>query len=216
MEIEGNYERYGYLHIRELIPVEITRSFMRIIRDGLGPGPIKLGVSAQPGGVLCRPALEIHGRDYPPMDLFLWALTPIVAELTGKAVLPTYAFFRIYREGDICRVHSDRPACEHSISLTLDYRDGAPWDLEVARERTPRGQAVTEDFGIDGFSSIYPRVGDGVLYRGVDHRHGRTKPNPNAWSAHLFLHFVEREGRFAEHQFDARPASGAVNFHFCK
>jgi hypothetical protein len=35
-------------------------------------------------------------------------------------------------------------------------------------------------------------VGDAVLYRGVNHRHGRLRPNPNAWSANLFLHWIDR------------------------
>ena len=37
-------------------------------------------------------------------------------------------------------------------------------------------------------------VGDAVLYQGVNYAHGRITPNPNAWSAHLFLHFVDRNG----------------------
>ncbi len=44
--------------------------------------------------------------------------------------------------------------------------------------------------------------GDAVLYRGIDLRHGRTQPNPNQWSAHLFLFWVERSGEFAQHAFD--------------
>ena len=56
-----------------------------------------------------------------------------------------------------------------------------------------------------------------VLYRGVQHRHGRIKPNPNRWSAHLFLHWVDRDGPHAAQAFDvmaAPPASdgGKVDF----
>ena len=61
-------------------------------------------------------------------------LGPVVAGLLGKDLLPSYCYFRIYRQGDICKVHGDRPACEHSLSLTLDYSDGAPWALDVSPE----------------------------------------------------------------------------------
>jgi len=37
----------------------------------------------------------------------------------------------------------------------------------------------------------------------VERRHGRVTPNPNRSSAHLFLHYVERGGRFEDHAFDA-------------
>jgi hypothetical protein len=30
-------------------------------------------------------------------------------------------------------------------------------------------------------------------------------PNPNSWSAHLFLHWVEKDGRYRDQAFD-RPA----------
>jgi hypothetical protein len=40
------------------------------------------------------------------------------------------------------------------------------------------------------------------MYRGVNHRHGRIEPNPNRWSAHLFLHWVDANGPFADQAFD--------------
>src|SRR3546814_13908933 len=54
----------------------------------------------------------------------------------------------------------------------------------------------------DLFSAIEMKPGDAVLYRGIDLRHGRTQPNPNHWSAHLFLFWVERGGEFEQHAFD--------------
>ena len=148
------------------------------------------------------------------MSFFLWALTPTISRLTGRDLLPSYDYFRIYREGDVCKVHADRPSCEHSVSLTLDYSDGEIWDLQVARDRTARGQPVTEDFGGAEFSSIGMKIGDAVLYQGVHHRHGRITPNPNEWSAHLFLHFVERGGPYEDQAFDKKVSLNPVNFSF--
>ena len=58
------------------------------------------------------------------------------------------------------------------------------------------------------------QVGDAVLYQGVDFAHGRTRPNPNAWSAHLFLHYVDRNGPHADHAFDQKLRPERVNFSF--
>ena len=55
-------------------------------------------------------------------------------------------------------------------------------------------------------------VGDAVLYQGVHHHHGRTTPNPNRWSAHLFLHWVERDGPYADHAFDQQALPAHVDF----
>jgi hypothetical protein len=75
----------------------------------------------------------------------------------------------------------------------------------VGRERVEPSSRVEEDFGSEPFSSVRMEIGDAVLYQGVRHRHGRMKPNPNAWSAHLFLHWVDRNGPYKEHAFDGRP-----------
>ena len=214
MEVAGNYEELGYLHVSGLIPAEVARAFMIAIKDGLGPAPLELSTVGAHGAQLKRPAFEIYGHDYRPMNFFLWALTPTISRLAGRDLLPTYNYFRIYREGDVCLVHSDRPSCEHSVSLTLDYSDDEVWDLQVASERTPRAQPLAEDFGSDRHVSIGMKVGDGVLYQGVHHRHGRITPNPNRWSAHLFLHFVERGGPYEDHAFDKRVSMKPVDFGF--
>jgi hypothetical protein len=39
-------------------------------------------------------------------------------------------------------------------------------------------------------------------------------PNPNSWSAHLFLHWVDRDGPHAAHAFDGAGAPPRVNFSF--
>jgi hypothetical protein len=156
----------------------------------------------------------MYGHHYKPMLYFLWGLTPIISEIVGCNLLPTYDYFRIYREGDICRVHSDRPSCEHSLSLTLDYSDGETWDLQLEKLRSDPSSRVEDDFNTQAYSSISMAVGDAVLYQGVHHRHGRMTGNPNGWSAHLFLHWVDRDGPYSGNAFDGRMKPQNVNFSF--
>ena len=214
MEVVGDYQKDGFAHIRGLIPAEVARAFMVGLKQDLGPGSIPVSRIPDNSPILNRSAFEIYGHAYKPMNYFLWALTPTIKRLVGRELLPTYDYFRIYREGDICRVHSDRPSCEHSVSLTLDYSDGQVWDLQVARDRIDKPHPVQDDFQDADFVSIGMQVGDAVLYQGVHHGHGRIKPNPNAWSAHLFLHFVDRDGPFAHRAFDKKVSLDPVNFTF--
>jgi hypothetical protein len=213
MRVIGSYDSDGYAVIEGLIAVEVAQAFLAGFKKDLGPNAVALSRVSNFPNLLNRPALEVYGQHYPPMLAFLWGLTPIVSEIVGKDLLPTYDYLRIYREGDICRVHFDRPSCEHSLSLTLDYSDGVSWNLEVGKDSSEPSSRVDEDFGAEEFASIPMNVGDAVLYRGVNHRHGRVQPNPNAWSAHLFLHWVDRNGPYRDHAFDgAAPAK--VNFEF--
>lgn len=214
MDVVGDYNRDGYAHLKELIPPEIGQAFLQHIAGKLGDGPIPLSGLDQHPNLLLRPAFEIYGHHFAPMLFFLWGLTPIVSQIVGRELLPTYDYFRVYREGDVCRVHCDRFSCEHSLSLTLDYSDGAIWPLEIGTERREPSARVDEDWGDEPFTPIAMQVGDAVLYQGVEHRHARTSPNPNGWSAHLFLHWVERNGAYAEHAFDGQLKPAPVNFRF--
>ena len=214
MDVTGDYEEQGYLHVRELIPPEVARAILRTIKEGLGPEPLDLSSVTQHQAQLKRPAFNIYGYNFWPIIFFLWGLTPTISKLVGRDLLPSYDYFRIYREGDVCRVHSDRESCEHSVSLTLDYSDGETWDLQVGHNSLASALPMTDDFGSEDYSSVGMKVGDAVVYRGVHHRHGRITPNPNAWSAHLFLHYVERGGPFEDHAFDRKIDLKPVNFDF--
>ncbi len=214
MRSEGDYQADGYALVREMVPREVARALMNRIRTDLGPGPVAIPPS-DVAPILNRTALEIYGNQYTPLQTFLWALTASMEEVTGCRLIPTYDYFRVYREDDVCRVHRDRPACEHSLSLTLDYSDDAPWPLEIGKAgMAGPDDEVADDFGLEPKSSLAMNIGDAVAYRGVTHRHGRTMPNPNLWSAHLFLHWVDRDGPFAAEAFDGAGMPPPVNFTF--
>ncbi len=161
---------------------------------------------------------EASGCQSPGLLTFLWGLTPQMERLAGEPVLPTYAYFRAYQKGDVCRVHCDRAACEHSVSLTLAYSDDIPWALEVGTRPAPPDQRATkrgsEDFGDDTAIAFPMEPGDAVFYHGVEFMHGRTRPNPNRWSVHLFMHWVSRNGPYADQAFDGKPVQGEIDFRF--
>lgn len=214
MKVTGNYREDGYAVVEQLVAPEVARAFLSSLKKDLGPQALPLSQVREFPNLLSRPAFEIYGHHYPPMLFFLWGLTPIVSEIVGRKLLPTYDYLRIYRESDICRVHHDRRSCEHSISLALDYSDGVAWPIEVEKVRSEPSSRVTQDFGEEDFASVGLNVGDALLYQGVHHRHGRLQPNPNSWSAHLFLHWVDADGPYRDHAFDRQIQISSVNFEF--
>lgn len=214
MKIVGDYGADGYSLVEELVAPEVAQALLQGLKQDLGDAPIPLSRVQSHVNLLRRPAFEAYGHHYKPLLYFLWGLTPIVSEIIGRELLPTYDYFRIYREGDICHVHSDRYSCEHSLSLTLAYSDDRPWALQIERNEAEPSARVEPDFGDSNFASIPMKVGDAVLYQGVIHRHGRTAPNPNAWSAHLFLHWVDRDGPYREYAFDGQVQPAQVDFRF--
>ena len=202
MRIEGDYKKNGYATIRELVPPEVAAILLKQIQIDLNAAGKSFEIFAKTHPLSKQHTIDISGHFYRPLTTFLWGLTPIIGEITGADLLPSYDYFRIYHKDDICRVHSDRPSCEHSVSLTLAYSDNVPWPLAVGSQPVSSEGPCFDDFGEEHFSSIEMQPGDAVLYRGMDLRHGRVHPNPNQWSAHLFLFWVERNGKFKEHAFD--------------
>lgn len=204
MRVEGDYRDQGYATIRGLVPPEVAANLFKQLQVDLTAAGKSFEAFAKTHPLSRQQTIDISGHFYRPLTTFLWGLTPIIGELTGADLLPSYNYFRIYRQGDICRVHSDRPSCEHSVSLTLAYSDGVPWPLQVGSVRVAGEGPCVDDFGDEPFASVDMAPGDAVLYRGIDLRHGRITPNPNQWSAHLFLFWVERGGAFEQHAFDVQ------------
>ena len=125
----------------------------------------------------------------PLMEKLLVKLVPAVEAACGRAVYPTYSYFRVYKKGDALARHKDRPACEISLSLCLSSNSPAPWPLFV---EGPLGVCVAE-----------LHEGDGLLYRGTECPHWR-EPFDGAAAAQVFLHYVEQNGPHAEWRYDRR------------
>lgn len=211
---DSNYRTDGYRLLPQLVSPQVRMAILARMKIDLSRQGISFAQLQREGPLLKAKALELYGYHYPMFTSFLWGMTPAIEGHVGEPLLPTYCYFRIYKEGDICRVHGDRPSCEHSLSLTLAYSDGRVWPLEVGKRpiENPYERAdetfVKEDLPV----AVPMEAGDAVLYQGVHRHHGRTTPNPNRWSAHLFLHWVARNGPFADHAFDGQPPPAAVDF----
>lgn len=211
------YRNGGAALLRGLVSPEIAAAMTQAIAFGIAQSGGRCLV--MPESILDKACYEASSASWAVLSTFLWGMTPKIEDVVGAALLPTYSYCRVYQQGDVCRVHSDRAACEHSVSLTLAYSDGVPWPLAVAdtmttdaqRRQKQRGEA---DFGDEAYSEYAMQPGDAVVYHGIDYRHGRMMPNPNRWSVHLFMHWVAREGPHRDQQFDGRSMAGPVDFRF--
>src|SRR5215475_5401222 len=154
MQVEGDYWQEGYALVRGIVPVEVANAFLQTLKADMEGRALPLQDASQSAPILDRPAIELYGHHYKPMIQFLWGMTPIVSNLAGRELLPTYNYFRIYPKDAICRVHSDRPACEHSLSLTLGYSDNLPWALEIDRGLTDQIEPIKDDFEGADFASL--------------------------------------------------------------
>jgi hypothetical protein len=122
-------------------------------------------------------------------ESLLLSLTDQISKAVNKQLLPTYSYARIYRTGATMPKHTDRPACEISLSLSLS---GDPWPLW---------------FLLDAPTPISLGKGSAVVYRGIDTTHWREQYT-GAGCTQVFLHWVDANGPYADWQYDRRPAVG--------
>ena len=97
----------------------------------------------------------------------------LMEQETGKKLLATYSFWRMYTKFAILEKHKDRPSCE--ISVTVNIGSDVDWPIHVD------GKAI----------SLKP--GDAVIYLGQEVEHWREEFQGD-WCAQVFLHYVDANG----------------------
>ena len=200
MHVEGDFSADGYAVIRRIASAEICEKMVEKVWADLRSDELR--TVATPHKLLTKPTIEVRGQDSPSLTHFHWALTAAVEAATGLELLPSYCHFRLCWGGDILRVHSDRVASQVSLSLTLGYSDGLPWEIRIGTRPVSSESPVEDHFGDEPSVSVMMQPGDALLYRGAMLRHGRLTPNPNKWSAHLFAMWVERGGEYESLAFE--------------
>ena len=154
----------------------------------------------------CPLSESVHGAEV--FDSLLEQLTPYFEQACGLELYPTYAYARLYAPGDELKVHTDRPACEISATLTLGF-EGDPWPIYVGDySNKNQGKKVTIQDGTEKWISNERKIemiaGDAVLYRGMEKVHWRNPYTEGKWQAQVFLHYVDANGPHAGEKYDKR------------
>ncbi len=114
----------GYSHLSGFLAkdscAELTEELKRIVAEG------KTTRDPQ-----CPLSEAVHGATV--FDSLLEQLLPNFEIASGKKLYPTYAYARLYAPGEELKIHTDRPACEISATLTLGF-EGNPWPIYMGDE----------------------------------------------------------------------------------
>lgn len=97
-------------------------------------------------------------------------------QVVEKPLYYTYDYGRIYPHGEVVVPHTDRPACEYSVSVNLRNLT-EPWEFWCRDPAT----------GQDHSFRLLP--GDAILYKGMEVVHWR-QPNPHDSVYQAFFHYV--------------------------
>ena len=124
----------------------------------------------------CSLSMSIY--NYKPFLELLVNRTLYMNEIMKEQMLPTYSYARIYKNGEVLAPHTDREACEISISLHLG--SDKEWPIWFTN---PKGKKV----------SVELKPGQAVIYKGITSEHGRDAFEGMEY-AQVFLHYVRSSG----------------------
>lgn len=112
--------------------------------------------------------------------------TAEVSNVYGGKVIPTYCYARVYFNGATLVPHTDKEACE--VSVTLCLKKDNDWPIFIKK---PDGNSVAVEL----------EPGDAMMYRGCIAEHWR-EDYTGAKHVQVFLHYVDIEGPNRQHYFD--------------
>lgn len=178
------FAQLGYAVLPRLISPSSAAFLADYALKALTAGMFQPGDDQVPGSPCC------YGE--PLMEAVLAALAPALEAESGKRLHATYSYLRVYKQGDVLERHTDRPACEISVTLALSR---TAWPIWLESQGTARSIALD--------------AGDALLYRGIELPHWRDALSGER-TVQLFLHYVDADGPHRELAFDRRPSLGAL------
>jgi hypothetical protein len=144
----------------------------------------------------CPSSLSLGGDA--ALDAVLEWIRPEVSRLVGFDLAPTYSYTRQYAKGEVLTRHTDRAACEISVTASIQIPKGA--GPSVVHLKPP----TLDETKVEMFE------GDGCVYAGTEVEHWRERFRVGGY-IQLFLHFIAKHGRnYPRLMFDGRECLGAA------
>tara|TARA_R110000751_G_scaffold31379_1_gene80014 strand:- start:566 stop:1117 length:552 start_codon:yes stop_codon:yes gene_type:complete len=122
------------------------------------------------------------------MESIMLKKKPVMEYETGKKLLATYSFWRMYTKYSDLKKHKDRPSCEISATINIGS-DGTDWPIYMEGNK------------------IDLKPGEAAIYLGCELEHHREEFKGD-WCAQTFIHYVDAEGDNKSFEKDNRPYWG--------
>lgn len=171
-EMAPLFER-GFLQLSGLLPQYQIGALRRYYRYHTRMGTFALGDEQTPG--------RFVAYDEPTTKYVHQQLARTISDLARRVVVPSYNYLAFYQGGAVLDPHTDREACEYTVSLCIDatpdpHTYGA-WPLGLI---TP-----------DGPVSVVQDIGEALLFRGRSMSHWRDRLPEGYTSSSVLFHFVD-------------------------
>jgi len=162
----------GYAPIRDLIHPFHIAALRRYYRYRIRTGAIRLGDR--------QSARRYAAYNEPVARFFHRQIAKALSAVAGERLKPSYVYLASYLSGAELLKHTDRPQCEFSVTLCLDFSPEPALETRWPIEMDTPGGTV----------KVYQALGDGLAYRGTRLPHYRGVLEDGQTSTSIFFHYV--------------------------
>lgn len=136
----------------------------------------------------------------------------ILEKEIGRSLYNTYYYDRFYFPGQELKIHTDRDACEISITLHIGTnlnKANKNWPIWIKTPDTYNDQNKKEILKLGEDKKIILNAGDAMVYKGCERPHwrepmpGLNQKRKNLYYHQIFFHYVLQDGQRAHCAWDA-------------
>ena len=136
----------------------------------------------------------------------------ILEQVIGRKLYNTYYYDRFYFPGQELKKHTDRPACEISVTIHVSTNIKESWPIWIKTPDTFEDKTMKTLITSGENRSVHLEAGDGMIYKGCERPHWRD-PMPGLLESkinkdeslyyhQIFFHYVLQDGIRAHHAWD--------------
>jgi len=149
---------------------------------------------------------------YPPYKELHSKIRLKIEEQIGRKLYNTYYYDRFYFPGQELKKHTDRDACEISVTFHISTNLKTPWPIWIKTPDIFKEDNITQGKEV----SIILNPGDAMIYKGCERPHwrdsmpteyartwyGRKKEKEGLYYHQVFFHYVLADGQRAHCAMD--------------
>lgn len=153
---------------------------------------------------------------YPPYKELHSKIRLKIEEQIGRKLYNTYYYDRFYFPGQELKKHTDRDACEISVTFHISTNLKTPWQIWIKTPDTYSDTKKTEVITQGKEVSVILNPGDAMVYKGCERPHwrdpmpseytrtwyGRKKQKEELYYHQVFFHYVLADGQRAHCAMD--------------
>jgi len=185
----SSFQSAGYKKVEGLVDARTVKTLSQYFENKINRGEWKAKTSIEK-----EEASKLGYYADPLIEVMLKQCQHAIEQHTGLLLEPTYSFSRVYQEGEELIPHTDRPSCEISATINVACT-GDVWPIWMQYKDNDPVKCMLNP-------------GDAVVYKGCEVTHWRRKLPKGQINVQFMLHYVAKNGPFAEYKFDKREALG--------